>query len=191
MDKLQRQILGSTNWGSSVNANWGKIEEEFDTVQNKVDKLAKLLEKDFGVLFGGFLRFDVTNEAATIKNWTGSELEIAKFGDKEIFDGLVADSPTIVCVSQGVFTVSETIAQATKPEALPEDATDKQKEEYNTQLNNYNTLLSAIRSEKRQFYTIGSQGTMPINRVFRAVGNCVALEGIDPEEAKYNPYTTG
>ena len=58
MEKLNRQILGSQNWGSSVNANWGKIEAGIDGLQQQLDDIKDQIEVDFGVMFGGFLRFD-------------------------------------------------------------------------------------------------------------------------------------
>lgn len=147
MDKLNRQILGSTNWGSSVNANWGTIEENFDTIENRVDKLTKLLETDFGVLFGGFLRFDVTRDAQNIfgsadqvdAKWSSNTaLYEAKFSSASVAKSLLAQ--TTICISQSVVTSP-------------------------------NLTTPDIELEKRQFYTAGENSTVPINRVFRVVGD--------------------
>lgn len=63
MEKLNRQILGSQNWGSSVNANWGKIETGIGDLQQQLDDITDRIEVDFGVMFGGFIRFDMLTEA--------------------------------------------------------------------------------------------------------------------------------
>ena len=63
MEKLNRQILGSQNWGSSVNANWGKIEAGMDSLQQQLEGIKDKIEVDYGVMFGGFMRFDMLTEA--------------------------------------------------------------------------------------------------------------------------------
>lgn len=75
---LDRQQDGQLNWGSSVNFNWGLIEDNAKDLQNKINELSLTLDTlDFGAVFGGFLygsnEKNGHNQEVIVKKSVGSD----------------------------------------------------------------------------------------------------------------------
>lgn len=150
--KLNRQQLNSTNWGSSVNSNWTALEQESNEVWVKLSGLeAAIAATELGVVFGGFLRFDLTN--LTYAN-----------GVKREWSTLSADEQKNYNNNQSVFTSVQNL------ESIIVDST----------MVDTNAVEGLWKNKQRNIYFVGNNGTMPLNRIFRVIGEWNASIDSEP-----------
>ena len=150
--KLNRQQLNSTNWGSSVNSNWTALERESNEVWVKLSGLeAAIAATELGVVFGGFLRFDLTN--LTYSN-----------GEKRKWSDLSTDEQMNYNNTQRIFESVQNL------ESIIVDST----------MVDTNAVEGLWKNKQCNVYLIGSNGTMPLNRIFRVIGKWDASSGSKP-----------